>query len=104
MPELADLAWRDKGPAVNLYHSMSSRVVVQHQRSNVPIGVEFSRREQVEEAGVFCAELDSAAFARNLVQALANELSLRDLKLIAQEFSNELEREEAERLLRVPLA
>jgi hypothetical protein len=61
------------------------------------------RVEQLGERGVSAAEVDSASFARSLLNALRPEMTPRALRHLVAAFSMELDSQEAERLAGIAL-
>ena len=98
-PEVHALLWGPRGPVSHAYQSLSGRFLIQYQRSDAQMGADLVRRDKLQELGIYSSELDSRSFARSLVKALADQLSIRDLEHIVDEFSLELQREESARLV-----
>lgn len=79
-----------------IYHHAAQRVVLSWERS-ADVGYGLWRSEKLGEQGVFDAEHDSEQFAKGLLQALVENLSIRDLEHLKNTFAAEYERREAQR-------
>lgn len=80
-----------------VYLQPSHRVRLSVERARDDTGYALWRTDALADAGHSCAHLDSAAFAKGLVAALADELSIVDLKHLVTEFQAELDAMNAQR-------
>lgn len=96
-PELAGRNWSDHRDAQYAYLGVNSRFKIQFQRGDAPIGSGLGRMEALSRQGLYDADIDSRAFARATVKALADFVSLHDLRQLVTEMTLELAREELAR-------
>lgn len=95
--------WAPRGAPAVIYASAQHRWVIQAERGRHPeqSSLGLARTEALAEAGLCAADLDAKALARSLVAALAEDLSLRQLRAIHEAFGQELAAEEARRPARL---
>ena len=83
------MAWRPVQMTLVAHHPRV-RWRLTREVADVEIGFGLDRTERLAEEGIFDAEVDTREFARELVRALSEQLSIRDLECLVEEFSREL--------------
>lgn len=86
-------------PAVTVARSMHVRWRLQRELSDASAGAGYVRNETLAAAGVSANDVDSREFAQGLVAALADHLTPRNLKDLADAFAAAYKEEVASRSL-----
>lgn len=104
--ELMDMAaWSENHPPSEGWRSTPLKPIHLHSHLRVQIELQqardisygFARSEDLAELGVFAAELDSMSFAQGLLDAMRDELSIRNLQHLVRVFAGALKEEEDRR-------
>ena len=72
--------WSTRGQPAIVHLHPHVRLSISVERVAGEVGYGLARTEELSERGIFDAELDSAAFAKELMKVLAAELSRRNLE------------------------
>jgi hypothetical protein len=80
-----------------VYLQPSQRIRISVERARGALGYALWRTDELAEAGHSDAHLDAAAFAKGLVTALADHLSIVDLEQVVGAFQTELDAMNAQR-------
>ena len=83
--------WKDSGLPVHVHRGQNARWVIQYQAVPNNYSAAFVRSLELVKGGVSASEQDSKTFADDLVSALADNVSKRDLEQIIAAFSKELD-------------
>lgn len=96
----SSMTWQPARTALVAHHPRI-RWRVTREVADADIGFGLDRNERLADAGICVAEADTREFAKNLVEALADDLSIRDLKCLVDAFSQELAEQQAQRECRL---
>lgn len=88
LAEHPEINWLpSKEPAVTVARSVHVRWRLQRELSDASAGAGFMRSEALAASGVSANDVDSQEFAKSLVAALADHLTPRNLKHLADAFA-----------------
>jgi len=88
LAEQAELKWVPSlEPTVTVARSAHVRWRIQRELSNAGAGVGYERNEALAAAGLSANDIDSREFAQNLVAVLADHLTPRNLRHLAEAFA-----------------